>query len=540
MQLSPSLIKNDLYGKLFVFIDRAYGTEFKQDIVAWASDLLLDGQPVDFASHPYQVDMLKEDHPRQCFLKGAQVGITSVRMIKTIYSLIDGRFSQGALYLFPSQIDVQDFSRGRFGPLIKDNEQLQRFVEPDSVDAQTIKRIGKAVLYLRGARSTHKIRGLKRSASQLKSVPADSITYDEMDEMSPDMITLAQERLSHSTVKEEIYLSTPSVPDFGIDALFKESDQRYWFIKCDKCGHKTCLELEFPECLIETSDGRVIRACKRCSAEIRLEKGRWIPLHPSRSKELVGWRISQLNSAFVDPGKILSAFRRPPHGNITEVYNSKLAQAHVEAENRLTVEQVLALCDPSREMLLQDLQMSYMGVDVGSTLHCTIARPHWNGKLLITRIAEVPGFQDLTELMRKYHIERCVIDGMPEIHKCREFAQAHPGKVFLCYYSESQKGGPAWNDDKYQVNINRTEALDQSHFAIAAGEVILPSQNEAVNEFAKHCSNIARVLHKDEDTGMSKYMYIQTGPDHLRHSWGYCYLALLRASTGFFSGCDLA
>jgi hypothetical protein len=490
---------------------------------------LLDGRSVDFSSHCYQLDMLTEGHPRQCFLKGAQVGITSVRMLKTIHNLISNRFPQGALYLFPSRIDVQDFSRGRFGPLIKDNEQLQRHIEPDATDAQTIKRIGRSVLYLRGARSTHKIRGLKRSASQLKSIPVDSLTLDECDEMAADMITLAQERLSHSAVKEEIYLSTPSVPDWGVDVLFKQSDQRHWFIKCDRCSTETCLELEFPECLVEDSKGRVIRACKHCGAEIRPENGKWIPLYP-QVKDLVGWRISQLNSAFVEPGKIISAYRRPPHGNITEVYNSKLAQAHIEAENRLTIEQILKLCDPSREMLLQD---------VGNTLHCVIARPHWAGKLLIKRIAEVPDFQDLTELMRKYHVGRCVIDAMPETRKCREFAQSYPGKVFLCYYSESQKGGPAWNDEKYTVTINRTECLDQSHFVIASGEVILPAQNEAVNEFAQHCSNIARVLHKDDDTGMSKYIYIQTGPDHFRHSWGYCYLALLRAATGFFAECSL-
>ena len=46
---------------------------------------------------------------------------------------------------------------------------------------------------------------------------------------------------------------------------------------------------------------------------------------------------------FVDPGTILKLFRDPFGGNISEVYNSKLAQAHITAENRLTFSEVIEL-----------------------------------------------------------------------------------------------------------------------------------------------------------------------------------------------------
>ncbi len=96
----------------------------------------------------------------------------------------------------------------------------------------------------------------------------DRVVFDEVDEMEPAMVELALERLGHSMVKEEAYLSTPSIPDFGIDRLYAESDQRIWMIKCEHCGEETCLEIEFPTCLLEFSDGRVIRACKKCKQEI--------------------------------------------------------------------------------------------------------------------------------------------------------------------------------------------------------------------------------------------------------------------------------
>lgn len=152
-------------------------------------------------------------------------------------------------------------------------------------DAVSIKRVQKAMLYFRGARATSKIEGIKKSSSQLKGIPVDRIVFDEIDEMEPSMIDLARERLSHSEIKEEAYLSTPSIPDFGIDKLYNESDQRLWMTRCEHCGTETCLEIEFPGCLLETVGG-VIRACKKCKKEIFPRNGRWVAQYPERSKRI--------------------------------------------------------------------------------------------------------------------------------------------------------------------------------------------------------------------------------------------------------------
>ena len=231
-------------------------------VVPWAEGLLLDGQSFSLRQHEYQRDILAEVAPRQVFLKGAQVGVTSIQMLRTLHGLISKRYPQGCLYLFPSRTDVLDFSRGRFNPLISDNECIARHVH--DTDTVGIKRIGGSMLYLRGARSTGKAGGLKRTSTQLKSIPVDKIIFDEYDEMEGGMVDLALERLSHSSVREEVYLSTPTIPDYGVDKLFQDSDQRHWFIRCQKCGGETCLELTFPDCLEELPDGRVIRLCRKC------------------------------------------------------------------------------------------------------------------------------------------------------------------------------------------------------------------------------------------------------------------------------------
>ena len=80
----------------------------------------------------------------------------------------------------------------------------------------------------------------------LKSVPVDFIVFDELDEAPQKAVDMAMQRMAHSEVKEWLKLSNPTIPDYGIDKAFQETDQRYWLLKCPSCGHYTCLEDTFP------------------------------------------------------------------------------------------------------------------------------------------------------------------------------------------------------------------------------------------------------------------------------------------------------
>ncbi len=94
-------------------------------------------------------------------------------------------------------------------PLIEENAFLQKAMT--DTDTAGLKRIEGSYLYLRGM----------RSPIGIKSVPADMIVFDELDEATPDAKTRAKERLSHSSYKRVIELSNPSIPDFGIDEAFQ-------------------------------------------------------------------------------------------------------------------------------------------------------------------------------------------------------------------------------------------------------------------------------------------------------------------------------
>jgi hypothetical protein len=508
---------------LCAFLEKRFGNaEVEKPFSEWAKGVVLDGRPFTYDRHEYLLTPYQDTHPNQVEMKAAQLGLTSKAMLRTAYGARYGGY-RGILYLFPSKSDVTDFSKGRIDPLIDDNpETIGEWIR--DTDAANIKRIWNSFLYLRGM----------KSRVGLKSIPIDFIIFDELDEGSQNAVDMAMERMGHSEFKEVLKLSNPTLPDYGIDKAFQETDQRYWLLKCG-CGEYTCLEDTFPDCL-KTIGDRVIRACQKCDTELNPSIGEWVAKHPSVTEKR-GYHYSQLFSHFVDPGDILHQFRTT--NNLTDFYNLKIGLAYVEATNRLSVQEVLALCG-NEGIESGDPGPCSMGVDQGKGLHVVIGKRHPQKAGELIHINEYRDWEELDRLMNAFHVSRCVVDALPETRNARAFAERHRGRVFLNYYNEHQKGRYAWNEKELIVSSNRTESLDASHREIMEKAIILPRECAVVQEFAQHLHNVAKRLEEDEETGSKRYVYVKLGPDHFRHAFNYEAMARQYGAGSLFAGCDMS
>jgi hypothetical protein len=135
-------------------------------------------------------------------------------------------------------------------------------------------------------------------------------------------------------------------------------------------------------------------------------------------------------------------------------------------------------------------------------------------------------WNELSDLMSQYNVGRCVVDGLPDQAKAREFAKEHNGRVFLCYYAEKQKGAAKWKEDDWTVSVDRTESLNSSTRAIHEQKVSIPRLDDDLKLFARHCHNMARKKEEDKDSGSVRQVWVKTGQDHYRHAYNYVYLAL--------------
>jgi hypothetical protein len=448
--------------------------------------------------------------------KAAQIGGTTWAILRSIHACLTGL---NVIYFFPTRTDVIEFSKSRVGPLLADNPFLSRLMT--DTDTAGLKRIGDAHLYLRGMQST----------VGMKSVPADMIVFDELDETSPAAKAMARERLAHSDYKRVIELSNPSLPDYGIDEQYQKSDQRHWTLKCPGCGRWTTLDKEFPrklgqevKIILPRSDGSFYRACPECSSELDLAAGEWVADFPDRP--IHGYRISQLFSPKVDPGEILTEYRTTRFPD--RFYNLKIGIPWADLERRLDVASVLSLCSDAPVLESSPQGHCTMGVDTGRDLHVVILQDDGSeepDKRHLVHLAVCRDFLELDRFMDRFHIDECVIDGLPETHATREFAHRYAGSVAMNFFVEHQRGSAHWNYEALTVQVNRTEALDASRAAVREGKVVLPRRLPIVEEFAKHMASDAKVLDEDEETGAKKYRYVRTGENHFSMAFTYAWLA---------------
>jgi hypothetical protein len=489
-------------------------------IEEWVEGIHLTGGIFTWEGHEWQREILLSDHPKICCKKGAQIGATAIFILKVLYNLIFGKYPQGAMVIMPTMDSVINYSKSRFAPLIDDNEKIRRLVT--ATDSATLKKVKKSFLHFVGGQLTSSLeKGLKKSSTALKSTPSDVVLVDELQEISPRALDLAEERLSHSRVQHRFFLSTPAIPDAGIDALYQSSDQRQWFIKCPKCLRECCLETDFPEC-VKFKDGKAYRACVKCGAELNPSDGRWIVQSPSQS-EIHGYWISQLCSPFIDPGEILKAYNDPPHGNLQEVMNSKLGMAYIPSENKLTVSDIYQ-CSGQEPMLTQHPGPTCAGIDVGKQFHITIAARVKEKVLKVLYVGRFSSIDDISDLCHRFNVRSATADIEPETRVLREWQQSQKFPIWLCDYVSSTSS-PSWDEQSKILRINRTEALDAVHQALTMpGRIILPRRCSEMEEFAKEVTSSAKVIEENE-LGERRYVWHKLGPDHYFHSLAYCLLA---------------
>ncbi len=477
----------------------------------------LDGRPFSFDGHEYLRAIYDDTAQHVVLSKAAQIGGTTWALLRSIHACAMG-LSVG--YYFPTKTDVLEFSKSRVSPLLAENPFLSKLMS--DTDTAGLKRIGSSYLYLRGMQST----------VGMKSIPVDMVVFDELDEAPPESKAMARERLGHSDYKRIIELSNPSLPDYGIDEVYQRSDQRHWTVKCSGCGGWTALEKEFPtklgqqvRVILPRPEGGHYRACPKCEAELDMAAGEWVADFPGRP--IHGYRISQLFSSKIDPGEILEEYRITRFPD--RFYNLKIGIPWADLERRLDAATVLALCGetPLLDRAEPKERAWYsMGVDTGRALHAVVLRSEADdAPQRLVHLAVCHDFAELDALMERFQIGTCVIDGLPETHATREFAQRHRGKVFMSFFNENQRGAPKWDAATQQVVVNRTEALDMSRAAVREKRLVLPRRDRLVEEFAQHLTCDAKVLDEDEETGIKKYRYIRTGTNHFSMGFTYAWMA---------------
>jgi hypothetical protein len=496
-----------------------------------------------FNKFEYQQEPMASQAKRICYMKARQCfGATTNEVLKDLHGMIMGKYKLGVAHIFPTTDEVGEFSKSIFKPLIAANPTaIGKYVKnvAGGTDTTSLKRVRDSMLFLRGARLGQKVGATdENTSSKTAGFSCDKVVFDEVDFMDPEAVVKYTLSMGMSPHQHEVYLGNPSHEDFGIDLIFKKSDQRHWFRKCSKCNEWTCAELSFPHCVKIRKDGTGYVGCDKCGSEVRVWAGKgtaeWVPQVPSQSDYMHGYRASQLMTPFNDPADILEDFVNPPFGNLADVCRLRLGMAYSDRAEKLTKRDVLANCT-GRFPVDRSIGPCAMGVDVGKVGHVVIGTKAGKDNFDILHTCKVDliadGFAPVARLAEKFNVKSTVIDMRPYEAMAREYQRHQPkDSTYLCEYSDTQIAASIFNEGIGVVKVHRTGIFDRTHNLLSDGSISLPHQCPEVEEFAKQCCNCAKFEEKDKRKGTMVYRYRPTGDkqEHFRNALNYFVLAASR------------
>lgn len=482
--------------------------------------------------HPWIPSIQDADHPAIVVKKGAQLGFTEAALNKTFYTI--DILNTSVLYVLPTSYpDASDFSTSRFDAALETSPHLKSLFS--DVSNVGHKRAGNRNLYIRGS----------RSRSQLKSIPVGLVILDEVDEMVQRNIPLAIERLSGQVEKQVLYISTPTIEDYGIDALYHDSTQDHFYFRCPSCNRY--IELTYPDSLSE--DASLI--CSKCKAILPhetksdwLSTGRWIPTFTDR--DVKGYHINQLYSPTVSPADIASAAEKAAINPIDEqeFFNSKLGITHTPKGGKITDTEINEVIGGYLQKDHAPTQRSFitMGIDVGKWLHYEIDQWFFPleahsidintlAKCKVIAFGKVTDFESLDILFKDYRVIYAVIDANPEYRKALEFAQRFYGRIKLCYFGPEITGKHIQinTDEQHTIRVHRTSWMDLAFSRFKKPDrITLPRDIDL--EYRDQLREPTRIYERDADNNLVG-KYISVKDDHYAFARVYAEIALALGMT---------
>lgn len=510
--------------------------------------LKLSGRQVSFKGREYQERILKSDAPTIVVKKCSQVGISELMLMRNL-ALMDILNGFKIIHTLPTALFAQKVMKTRVDPLLASSQKLQSKLNKN-LDNASVKQIGDSLLYLNGTNTT---------ASAI-SIPADCIVVDELDFSVMENVESLQSRLTASQYRWWNYVSTPTVPNFGIDSQFQASKRYYNHCKCKHCGRwylpdflKHTRIPGFEGDLLTINKGMLGSIhwqeaemfCPHCGkpADLSIEHRAWVCENPSDNFLADGFQISPTDApSIITPADLVlwsTRFKRK-----VNFVNYHLGQVMADNDSGIN-EADLDLMEQVGSLPASGFRV--FGLDMGTECHLTVGVTDGQGKLTVIekhRLDYRTVEEELNRLSARHRPTTILADSQPyveTIHRLQSRIHNLYGSVYVTtkdmqpyrVIDQSEDTQKALLDRR-QVNVNRNVALNILMDDIRSGLVGVTVDAEQ-DLFRQQMQDMKRKPASakafngeasDEDGEPEAYVWVKTtGNDHYHHSLLYCHIA---------------
>jgi len=457
-----------------------------------------NGSPFEFKDHAFIIEPYLDNTPRQVALKCAQIGWSTLAILRELHL---ARYAgANVIHTFPSRNMSKDFVVPKVDPLIARNPVLRKMIGVDSV---ALKQVGDRYVYYRGS----------FEPTEAISISAHILINDEYDRSNQQVLKIYRSRLDDAKRENpelgwEWAFSNPSIPGYGVDAIWQKSDMKHWFVKCRHCGKDWYLN--FPD---NIDFDRKLRMCDKCHEPFTkwdLTHGRWVNKQKS---DISGYWISQMIVPWISAEKIIDASQ----GNQDVFHNFTLGLPFVSKDTSVTRESIVKCLSPGYNPRTNVA----IGVDNGVTKHYVIGNRYG-----IFDMGETEDWSEI-ERLRNHYGATMVIDAMPYPNTPQKLSSKYAGKVFIHFYVTDKKALDVIHWENMVVKSDRTKIIDSVVAEINNQEIIFNMTENALEEYIDHWKTIYRVI-KDSPDGTKRPAWetIEGKADHYAHATIYWRIAL--------------
>lgn len=521
MQLElASLARRDSLSWGILYLNLLHGRKWDVAGRLWAPDMYA-------AVNPWIIERYPVGEARRLVIqKATQVGISTTALTKMFHFTTN--WPVRIFYTLPRQQDVLDFVTTRIDPMIAQSPYLRSLLhKPDSAHA---KGLGDSYLFF------------MELSVEPRMMPADALYVDEYDLSDPDFASTAVNRLDASNWKLQMFLSTPTVPNYGINGMWSISDMREWLVKCPQCNHEQPLDWEINLRYLGPANNptKVYYGCAKCDRELtisHIQTGRWVAKAPERSYDTIGFHVHQM---LTHPAWELYNIYRDPQTRLVEFYRKRLGKPYEIGGGSLERDDILASCFDE----LYDFEPGYdgqstyyLGADQGNEIQVLVAKLLPNSQQFkIVHIEIVPiskGFDRISQLIKLYHVRKAVIDANPNRHEAIRQVRRFPGKVLIADYIEQKeiytpkRGLKEFPKILTTVTINRTGGFDALMDTIKRGQWQLPGTPPDLHPDTELLIDHVTALKRDIQTRRTQSgeveaaVWVKLRAEHLAHAWLY-------------------
>lgn len=482
-------------------------------VIAWITNNGIrteSGDPLDFHKYRFLFDIYCDRSSLICCMKSAQIGFTTYEILKTAHECKNDKID--IIYVLPTADDVKKFSGGKTNKMIAQNPVLQSWTkDKDSIEQ---KQFGDNTIYYQGSWT-------ERAALM---ITAKKLVVDEYDRCKPDIVEQYDSRLQSIANPKKAFFSNPSIPDFGIDKLYKMSDQKKWHIlhSCKKqfVMDENCVNYDLK-----------IYQCPFCKQEITDEErrmGEWIPtaVGPWSGYWIPLWIAPWMSAVKIAEYKYGS---KQENAKTPEYFANFVAGLPFVGGGNKVGAQTIINC-LSKEINDQEDRV-IIGVDTGLPIHYVLANKkgyfHY-GKCSDPSTGKDP-YEDLEALLKRFTNSILIADQGGDLIGIRKLQSKFPGRVFLVWYRRDVKGTEMikWGEgNEYGKVIADRNRLIQLFIDEMLDKRVTFNGNESEwQEYITHWMNIYRTW-EENALGVKEFKWERQGADHFVHASIYARIGL--------------